>query len=277
MNIRSTPFALAAMLISALVAGCFDGSPGAYQGYIEGEYVYVGSPLGGSLTNLIVARGDSVKAGPVALHPRTPVRIRRSRDGRKKSRPVQSQPRPRGIHFQTPPRNCATIPPPSFPPRNSIRPAPSVMPPSLRSPPNRPRSTRPSGPTTRKQQFAPADAQVHDTLYRQGEYVAAGNPVVVLLPPTNIKVRFFVPQEDLAQVKIGSTVSVQCDGAAHPLNASLINYISTQRAEYTPPIIYSRETRANLVFMIEATFAPADAASLRPGQPADIRLNPASK
>jgi HlyD family secretion protein len=63
MNIRSTPFALAAMLISALVAGCSDSSPGTYQGYIEGEYVYVGSPLGGSLTNLAVARGDSVKAG----------------------------------------------------------------------------------------------------------------------------------------------------------------------------------------------------------------------
>ncbi len=48
-----------------------------------------------------------------------------------------------------------------------------------------------------KRQFAPTDAQVHDTLYRQGEWVAAGNPVVVLLPPANIKVRFFVPQAKL--------------------------------------------------------------------------------
>ncbi len=66
-----------------------------------------------------------------------------------------------------------------------------------------------------------------------------------LLPPENLKVRFFVPQEKLPQIKIGQTVSVQCDGAAQPFKA-VVNYISTQ-AEYTPPVIYSRETRANLV------------------------------
>ena len=112
--------------------------------------------------------------------------------------------------------------------------------------------------------------QVHDTLYRRGEYVAARNPVVVLLPPENLKVRFFVPQATLPQIKVGQTVSVKPDGAAHPINAT-VNYISTQ-AEYTPPVIYSRETRANLVFMIEAKFSPADAADLRPGQPVDVEL-----
>ncbi len=121
-----------------------------------------------------------------------------------------------------------------------------------------------------KQQFAPTNAAVHDTLYRQGEFVAAGNPVVVLLPPENIKVRFFVPQAKLPQIKAGETVSVMPDGAAHPFSAT-VNYISTQ-AEYTPPVIFSRETRANLVFMIEAKFSPADAAELRPGQPVDVKL-----
>jgi len=121
-----------------------------------------------------------------------------------------------------------------------------------------------------KQQFAPANATVHDTLYRQGEWVAAGNPVVVLLPPENLKVRFFVPQEKLSRVKTGKTVSVKCDGAAHPFSAT-VNYISTQ-AEYTPPVIFSRETRANLVFMIEAKFSTTDAAELRPGQPVDVQL-----
>jgi HlyD family secretion protein len=94
--------------------------------------------------------------------------------------------------------------------------------------------------------------------------------VVSLLPPENLKVRFFVPQEKLAQIKVGGTVSVKPDGAAKPFSAT-VNYISTQ-AEYTPPVIYSRETRANLVFMIEAKFAPADAAELRPGQPVDVEV-----
>ena len=100
--------------------------------------------------------------------------------------------------------------------------------------------------------------------------MAAGNPVVVLLPPANLKVRFFVPQEKLAAIKIGGTVCVKPDGAAKTFSAT-VNYISTQ-AEYTPPVIFSRETRANLVFMIEAKFSPADAAELRPGQPVDVDL-----
>jgi HlyD family secretion protein len=122
-----------------------------------------------------------------------------------------------------------------------------------------------------KQQFAPANAAVHDTLYRQGEFVAAGNPVVSLLPPENLKVRFFVPQEKLPQIKTGETVSVHCDGAAKDFIAT-VNYIST-KAEYTPPVIYSRETRASLVYMIEAKISPADAADVRPGQPVDVTLN----
>ena len=121
-----------------------------------------------------------------------------------------------------------------------------------------------------KRQFAPTNAFVQDTLYRQGEWVAAGSPVVVLLPPDNLKVRFFVPQEKLPQIKTGQSVSVTFDGAAKRYSAT-VNYISTQ-AEFTPPILYNRENRAKLVFMIEAKFSPADAADLRPGQPVDVEL-----
>jgi HlyD family secretion protein len=96
----------------------------------------------------------------------------------------------------------------------------------------------------------------------QGEFVAAGNPVVVLLPPENLKVRFFVPQEILPKIKTGETVSVSFDGAAKNYSAT-INYISTQ-VEFTPPVIYNRENRAKLVFMIEAKFSPADAADFAP-------------
>ena len=121
-----------------------------------------------------------------------------------------------------------------------------------------------------KQQFAPAHAFVHDTLYRQGEWVAAGNPVVVLLPPENLKVRFFVPETALAQIKPGQAVQIFFDGAVKKYSAT-VNYISTQN-EFTPPVIYNRENRAKLVYMIEAKFSPADAADLRPGQPVDVKL-----
>jgi HlyD family secretion protein len=94
--------------------------------------------------------------------------------------------------------------------------------------------------------------------------------VVVLLPPANIKVRFFVPETLLAKIKTGQSVEVSFDGAAKKYSAT-VNYISTQ-AEFTPPVLYNRENRAKLVFMIEAIFSPADAVDLRPGQPVDVKL-----
>ncbi len=118
---------------------------------------------------------------------------------------------------------------------------------------------------------APVAGLVQDTLYVQGEWVPAGSPVVSLLPPHNIKVRFFVPETRIGSLKTGQAVTLSCDGCAAPISAA-ISYISPQ-AEYTPPVIYSRENRGKLVYLIEARPAPADAAKLRPGQPMDVRLN----
>jgi len=111
---------------------------------------------------------------------------------------------------------------------------------------------------------------VADTLFVKGEWVPAGAPVVSLLPPENIKVRFFVPEPQLGAVRLGQAVSVMCDGCPAAL-AARVTFIST-RAEFTPPVIYSRETRAKLVFLIEARLAPEDAVKLHPGQPLDVRL-----
>jgi HlyD family secretion protein len=117
---------------------------------------------------------------------------------------------------------------------------------------------------------SPQDAEVADTLYVQGEWVPAGSPVIALLPPTNIKVRFFVPERILGSVKVGQRVSVRCDGCGDPISAP-ITYIAPQ-AEYTPPVIYSRENRAKLVFLAEARPSPAEAVRLHPGQPVEVRL-----
>jgi HlyD family secretion protein len=119
---------------------------------------------------------------------------------------------------------------------------------------------------------APAAALVHDTLYAEGEWVAAGNPVVSLLPPGNLKLRFFVPESALGRLAIGMPVRAVCDGCSAPISAK-ISYIARQ-AEYTPPVIYSREQRAKLVFLIEARPEAADAQRLKPGQPLDVTLSP---
>ena len=120
-----------------------------------------------------------------------------------------------------------------------------------------------------KQQAAPADAQVADTFFRPGEFVAAGQPVVALLPPGNIKARFYVPETQLAQLALGQDVQLECDGCGAPIRAK-VTHIAT-RPEYTPPVIYSNSQRSKLVFMAEARPAPADATRLRPGQPLGVR------
>ncbi|MEO8305296.1 MAG: HlyD family efflux transporter periplasmic adaptor subunit [Betaproteobacteria bacterium] len=117
---------------------------------------------------------------------------------------------------------------------------------------------------------APVAGLVHDTYYTAGDWVPAGSPVVSLLPPANVKVRFYVPEPQLARVKAGNEIAFGCDGCGAPVNAT-IDYVSN-RAEFTPPVLYSKENRAKLVFLVEARPAPAAAAGLKPGQPVDVTL-----
>ncbi|MCX6951808.1 MAG: HlyD family efflux transporter periplasmic adaptor subunit [Verrucomicrobia bacterium] len=121
---------------------------------------------------------------------------------------------------------------------------------------------------SQKAQAAPAPAFVYDTLYRQGEFVAAGLPVVALLPPENLKVRFYLSEAEFAAVKAGDAVRVSITG--RPPVEARVSYLSP-KPEYTPPVLYNRENRAKLVFLVEAVFAdPAVARNLHPGQPVDV-------
>lgn len=119
---------------------------------------------------------------------------------------------------------------------------------------------------------APADAWVADVLAQPGETVAAGAPVVSLLAPANLFVRFFIPASALPTVHLGQPVALACDGCPAGLTAS-VSFIAPQ-AEYTPPLIYSKSTTAKLVFLVEAR-PPADQAGrLNPGQPVRVRPLP---
>ena len=117
---------------------------------------------------------------------------------------------------------------------------------------------------------APSAALVHDTYYTVGDFVPAGSPVVSLLPPGNVKARFYVPEP-----------TARADGRGPRREARVrrlrrtdsrdVDYVSN-RAEFTPPVLYSKENRGKLVFLVEARPAPGDAAKLKPGQPVDVTL-----
>jgi HlyD family secretion protein len=116
---------------------------------------------------------------------------------------------------------------------------------------------------------APVAALVSDTYARPGETINAGNPVIELLPPQNILVRFFVPETELATLHIGDRLKLGCDGCAADLTAG-ITFIAPQ-PEYTPPVIYSETNREKLVYLIEAHPPLNQATQLKPGQPVDVR------
>lgn len=117
---------------------------------------------------------------------------------------------------------------------------------------------------------APSAGRVEEVFYRPGEWVAANQPVVSLLPDDRVKVRFFVPEQEVARYRPGQNVRFSCDGCASGLTAK-ISYVSP-RPEFTPPIIYSRDSRDRMVFMVEAI--PAKPANLMPGLPVDVEPLP---
>jgi HlyD family secretion protein len=122
----------------------------------------------------------------------------------------------------------------------------------------------------RRDMKSPVTGTVQQVYYRPGEMVLAGRPVVAVLPPGNLKVRFYVPESVLPKLKYGDRITVRCDNCERSL-AAKISFIA-KSAEYTPPVIYSLEERGKLVFLIEAL--PEQPEKFRVGQPVDVSLEP---
>ncbi|MBI2379603.1 MAG: HlyD family efflux transporter periplasmic adaptor subunit [Gammaproteobacteria bacterium] len=121
---------------------------------------------------------------------------------------------------------------------------------------------------TQRELKAPLAGVVQELLFRPGEFVPAGAPVLRLLPPEHIKVRFYIPEPELPRYRLGQKLSLSCDGCGAPLPVTL-RYVSSE-AQYTPPVIYSKENRAKFVYLAEAWPEPGQATRLRPGQPVDL-------
>ncbi len=121
----------------------------------------------------------------------------------------------------------------------------------------------------RRNGFAPVAGTVQQIYFREGEMVAAGRPVLSIMPPGNMKLRFYVSETELPKFAIGDEVRVTCDNCAADLTARI--YFIATSAEYTPPVIYSLDERNKLVYLIQARPAKPDA--LRVGQPVSIYPN----
>lgn len=130
--------------------------------------------------------------------------------------------------------------------------------------------TQASWRLAQKSVHAPVAGRIFDTYYKVGEFVNSQQPVASLLAPTDIKLIFYVPEPRRSEVAIGHVVQFNCDDCRQIYSAT-INYISPQ-AEYTPPVIFSRESRTKLVYRVEASLPLATAKQVYPGQPVDVYL-----
>jgi HlyD family secretion protein len=307
------------LLLVALLFGCQEKSQQSFQGYAEGEYVMVASPLAGRLERLAVTRGAQVEAGDLLFRldsepqlaeraaaveevRRAESRLADLRKGQRSSELEMLRSRLEQVQA------ALQLSRKEFARRQELFAQQIISGEELdraRTALERDQSavaefeaqleTARLGARTdavaaalaevataraglaqadwslmQKSQSAAEDALVFDTLFEPGEFVPAGYPVVSLLPPGNIKLRFFVPEPLVGTLRLGQQLAITFDGSGGSL-AAAVSYISP-RAEYTPPVIFSRETRAKLVFMVEARPAPNLAVRLHPGQPIEVQL-----
>ena len=311
--------ATALLAAGLMVAGCGDRADGAFQGYVEGEFVNVGAPLGGRLERLAVQRGDVVAAGAplyaldavseVAAEQEAQAQLAaaqaRLEDLKLGRRPpeqavTQAQVAQAEAELQRATTQAARdeaqlrIGGIAQAQLDDSRLALAAARARLAQMQSELAVDRLPGRADQiKAQAAAVDAaraalaqavwrreqkavlatqsgEVTDTLFRLGEWVPAGSPVVRMLPPQNVTVRFFVPETVVGSLAAGRAVAIRCDGCGAEIPATL-SYIATQ-AEFTPPVIYSNETRSKLVFMVEARPAADAARRLRPGQPVAVTL-----
>lgn len=308
-----------AIVLLPFLQGCFRPSPVTFQGYVEGEFVYLASSQSGHLDHLAIARGQQIARGATAFKLEATVEAAEQqqaqqqlaaaesqfadintgkrppeiaviraqliqaqaaarRSGQQRERD-EAQYRAGGIsreQFETTTAQATTdaahvselesqLDVARLPGRIEQLKAQSEQVQAARA-----FLAQATWRVDQKTVNAPKAGLVYDTFYREGEWVQAGSPVVSLLPPGNVKVRFFVPESLVGKLGIGHEVRLHCDGCAADITAT-ISYVSAQ-AEYTPPVIYSNDTRSKLVFMIEARPAQKDAAALHPGQPLVVQV-----
>lgn len=113
---------------------------------------------------------------------------------------------------------------------------------------------------------APVAGRVERLIFDEGEMAVAGTPVVSLLPQNALKVKFYVPQSDRPLLALGDEISVSCDGCSPDLRAAVSFFASDP--QFSPPVIYSREERQRLTFLVEATLP--EATGVQPGQPVTL-------
>ena len=242
----------AALAVVAMLAGCDERKDPGYQGWVEADMIFVSPDESGRVIKLNVREGDEVKPGmPIYSVDDDLQRADLNQNMATLANAQQSYDRASSLS-KTGSGTQANL--------DSAVSALRVA--EARVNTSQTRLARRTG-------FAPVEGTIQQIYFREGEMVPEKRPVLSIMPPGNMKVRFYVPEPDLPKLAIGDGVRVGCDNCAGDLTAK-IYFIATQ-AEYTPPVIYSLDERNKLVYLVQAR--PVRPDTLRVGQPVSVFLN----
>lgn len=266
-----------ALFLALSLAACGQKDENAWLGYGEGDYAFVSAPQPGWVTELAVERGDIVHRGEI-LFTLDSTEQTASRDqavdslNQAKASLAQEQANfqymqtERARQTRLMQAHAGTQQALDQAENNARQSAARIA--QLQAQIGQMEASLSGAAYNLSQRRIEALTQgpVQDIYFRPGEYVPGSTPVVSILPPANIYVRFFVPETQLAKVHLGEPVRVTCDGC-RPMTAT-ITFIASQE-EYTPPVIFSVGNREKLVFKVEAR--AKGGLPLHPGQPVDVR------
>jgi len=269
MDKRIAYFAKICVLIFTipLIFSCEWNEP-SLVGYIEGEFTYISSAVSGTLNKLAVMRGQEVKKGELLFLLDPEPEASSVKASKASIANLQSQ--VTFYHLQLTRQkslfsNNATS-------KLELEKAQASYDSYVQQlAASQARLIQTQWSLDQKIVTAPVDGRVFDTYFVLGEKILAYKPALSILNPGNIQVIFYLPESQLSSVKLGQKISINCDGCKKNSEAT-VSYISPE-AQYTPPLIYSKDTRESLVYLIRARMTEDVARNFHPGQPIDVRLN----
>jgi HlyD family secretion protein len=244
---------LMAIALLGLLAGCSPPRDPGFQGWVEADMIFVSPDESGRVTRLNVREGDEVKVGEQLFS--VDDDLQQANLNQSKATLTNAQ--------QSYDRAASLAKTGSGTQANLDAAVSALRVAEAQVVTSETRLARRIG-------YAPIVGTVQQIYFRVGETVAAQRPVLSIMPPGNMKIRFYVSEVDLPKLSIGEEVRVSCDNCSADLTARI--YFLSTTAEYTPPVIYSLDERNKLVYLVQARPSRPDA--LRVGQPISVFLNP---
>jgi HlyD family secretion protein len=266
-----------ALVLVVVLAACSKEHEGTWLGYAEGDQAFVAAPLAGWVTDVRIQRGDRVKKGDLlftldatsqaAARDQAQAAIAQAQGQLGQAEANLDLARKQLVRQQGLMKDGATSQQAFDQAKMSFDSANAQVA-QIQANESQARAglANASYLLSQREVLSLTEGRVQDVYFREGEYVPAMTPVVSVLPPKNVYVRFFVPEDQFARIHLGQKVKIHCDGCPNNI-VGTVAFIASQQ-EYTPPVIFSNQSRGQMVFKVEAR-APGGL-KLNPGQPVDV-------